>query len=154
MICANTIVVECEPMTLCLADEAIEIASTAERIMQIYRDVEKWPEWDDELEKVEWLGPFNQGNQGRLKPKGGPWVNFMLLSVDNHGFTNVSKLPLSNLEFEHTITKNSMGVTVRHRVKISGLLSIFFFAFFNKKIGRGLPLALRKLKAKAEKTHD
>ncbi|MES2216820.1 MAG: hypothetical protein V4501_00260 [Pseudomonadota bacterium] len=66
-------------------------------------------------------------------------------------FTDIARLPLTQVIFEHVMVEISPGHTqVTHTVKIMGILTWFFSRVIGKQIAKGLPQALKNLAAKAE----
>jgi hypothetical protein len=141
-------------MNIKIAQCEIYIRTTPDVIMRFYRDVSSWPIWDGELDCVSLDGSFQNGTIGKLKPKRGPAFKFMLIDVDERGFSNVSKLPGARLVFNHTIEEKNNGVIVRHEAHISGPLSLFFFLILKRHITGGLKTAMNNLKHQAEKNEQ
>jgi hypothetical protein len=63
-----------------------------------------WPEWNLDSEWVRLDGPFVQGSTGRLKPKGGFAVPFVIERlVPGSEFVDTSRLPGARLTFAHVV---------------------------------------------------
>lgn len=133
-------------------EHRITVQASPERIFEIYRDVERWKEWDSEVEWSTIKGSFVAGSVGKLKPPKGPISPIKIVDVrENESFTVESKLPLCLLKFEHEITvQDSIETSVTHRVIFTGPLHGLFANIIGKQIDAGLPKTMRGLKLKAE----
>lgn len=141
-------------MNIKIAQCEIYIRARPDVMMRLYRDVSSWPIWDEELDCVSLDGPFQNGTFGKLKPKGGPIFKFMLIDVDERGFSNIAKLPGARLIFNHTVEEKNNGVIVRHEAHISGPLSLLFLLILKRQITGGLKTAMINLKHLAEKNEQ
>jgi hypothetical protein len=117
-----------------------------ESVWALYEQVSGWKEWDHEVESSRLDGPFQVGSAGVLKPRGGPASKFRLTGVTpGRGFSDVTRLPLATLAFEHTLTPESSGTRIHHRVTIRGPLAFLFSRVIGRKIAAGLPSAVAAL---------
>lgn len=133
--------------------EQVVIRASPETIFSIYQNVEGWCQWDPEVESASIAGDFVSGTAGKLKPTSGPPVRMRLTEVDrNRSFTDETTLPLCSMKFEHHLVQEGQATRVVHRVSFSGPLAFFFGRVIGRQVRRGLPEALRRLKALAE-TH-
>ena len=90
--------------------------------------------------------------KGWLKPKGGPKVKFELLDVqENKRFHDRSYLPLTHLDFIHTLERDGEFTIVTHEVKMKGLLTFIFSKVIGSGIKKDMPDAVAKLVEIAEK---
>jgi uncharacterized membrane protein len=50
-------------------EASIDVSAPAERVFDVYADVERWPEWTESVTRVERLdsGPFQVGSRARVK---------------------------------------------------------------------------------------
>lgn len=121
-------------------------AASPESIWAQWCDVTRWPVWDDGIEHVTLEGPFAAGTKGVLKPAGGPKAQFELTDVQPvEGFTDVTKLPLARMCFEHSAVREGDLTRVTHRVTISGPATPLFSRVIGRGIAKGLPGAVRTL---------
>jgi ligand-binding SRPBCC domain-containing protein len=122
-----------------------------ERVWAHYADPTAWPVWDHETEHVSVEGPMDVGVRGRLKPRGGPATSFVFTHVEpGRGFTDVARLPLARLEFDHRIDPDGDGSRFTHRVTITGPLAPLFARVVGRGVAAGLPRAMRELARLAE----
>lgn len=101
-------------------------------------DVATWPEWNTDIEWVRLDGPFVQGATGKLKPKGGPTVSFVIRSlVADREFIDVSKLIGARLEFAHRLTRTGDTTRIDVEISIEGPLAWLW----TRLMGKGLKSA-------------
>lgn len=132
-------------------EHRIAIAASAERVFQIYEDVQNWHTWDPDTKQAFLEGPFRVGSRGRLTPPKGMTVPMLLTQVEpGKCFTVESKIPLFRMLFEHELVPMKGATEVIHRVTFSGFLSFVLGPMLSRQLNSGLPVTLRKLKAVAE----
>jgi hypothetical protein len=97
----------------------------AERFFERWADMATWPDWNLDTEWVRLDGPFASGATGKLKPKGGPTVRFVVESViPGKEFVDVSLLMGARLTFRHDVSTTPEGRTaVDVAVTIDGPLA-------------------------------
>jgi hypothetical protein len=61
------------------------------------------------------------------------------------GFTNVTRLPLCTLQFDHTVEPLADGVRITHRATFRGLAAPLFRRVIGVGITRDLPDTLHRL---------
>lgn len=134
---------------------SVESRSTKEIVWNIWKDVEHWNKWDVEVEWSKLEGDFSAGTKGKLKPKGGPVVNFEVCVVEpENRFIDRASLPLTKLEFIHEISSTENGVYITHKVRMTGILTIIFSRLMGRKIQQGLPQAVKNLATLAEQRYN
>lgn len=125
--------------------------ATPEQLWQLYQDPTTWPEWDHQLEDVTVDGPFETGSTGTIKPVGGPRTKFRMVEVtEKVSFTDVTRLPLGKMRFDHWIEPGVSDTSFVHRVTITGPLTPLFARVIGRKVADDLPAAMRTLAARAE----
>lgn len=132
-------------------EHTVTTSATPDQLWDRYRRPETWPEWDHETASVSVEGPMVSGARGTLKPVRGPETPFTFTEVTpGAGFTNVSRLPLARMSFEHVIEPTAAGSRFTHRVTITGPLSPLFGRMVGRSIAAGLPAAMQRLARLAE----
>jgi len=122
------------------------------QLWQLYQDPTTWPEWDHQLEDVTVDGPFETGSTGTIKPVGGPRTRYRMVAVtEKVSFTDVTRLPLATMRFDHRIEPGVSDTAFVHRVTITGPLSPLFARVIGRKVAADLPAAMRTLAALAER---
>lgn len=100
--------------------------NTAE-IYAVWTDINRWPEWLDDVESTQMQGPFKPGSFFKFKPKGGPNLKLELTEVTiNRSFTDMTRFPLARMYDVHELMETTDGVEIRSTVKISGLASFLW----------------------------
>ena len=131
---------------------SIKTKAKPEAIWALWSKIETWPTWDHGIEGGQVDGPFISGSRGWLKPKGGPRVKFLLIDVqENKRFHDRSFLPLTHLDFIHTIETDGEFTVVTHQVEMKGLLTFIFSRVIGTGIKKDMPTAMLKLSEIAEK---
>lgn len=117
-----------------------------------WADMATWPEWNTDTEWVRLDGPFVQGATGKLKPTGGPTVEFVVAElVDGRTFVDVSTLIGARLTFRHDVTPNDAGgCAIDVRVTVEGPLRVLWTAILGNGIKASLQDDLDRLVAVAE----
>lgn len=125
--------------------------ATPEQLWRLYQDPTTWPEWDHQIEDVTVDGPFETGATGTIKPVGGPRTRFRMVEVtEKVSFTDVTRLPLAKMRFDHWIEPGVGDTSFVHRVTITGPLTPLFARVIGRKVADELPAAMRTLAARAE----
>jgi hypothetical protein len=105
-----------------------------------WADMATWPEWNTDTEWVRLDGAFVQGATGVLKPKGGPKVRFVVATLTDRRFVDVSSLQGARLTFDHTVTVIDGGSRVDVEVSLTGPLA----RLWNLVLGKGIKATLQR----------
>ena len=128
-----------------------QTSASPEDLWQHYCQPTRWPEWDHGTVLVTVDGPLQEGTRGALKPAKGPKAAFTVTEVTpGVSFTDVTKLPLTTLEFAHVIEVVGGTTVFTHRVTMTGLLTPLFSRLVGRTIAADLPAAMRSLATLAE----
>jgi hypothetical protein len=126
-------------------------------IWELWKNTADWPRWDHDVEACSLNENFAIGARGRLKPRGGPIIDFEITELEPmKSFTDeavvpFALLPLARLVFRHDIKRvSSETVEVTHTVEIRGCCSFLFAKLMGRQIAQGLPLAMQNLSKLAE----
>lgn len=124
----------------------IKAGVSKEQIWQIWLDVENWNKWDKDVEWSKIEKDFSIGQKGILKPTGGPKTKFVFTELTlNKSFTTQSSLPLTKMDFVHTIKEKNGELFLTHSIVFSGFLSFIFAKLIGEKSAKGLPIAMKNL---------
>jgi len=126
--------------------------ATAMDVWNLWKDVETWPVWDHELEWSKLNGPFKNGTEGELKPKGWFASKFRIISMEEgKSHSDITEMPFTSLIFNHIVTPalNSQ-VNISHSVQVTGLLAPLLWLTMRFTLKKGLPLAVERLAKMAE----
>jgi hypothetical protein len=113
-------------------------------------DMASWPEWNADTEWVRLDGPFAAGSTGVLKPKGGPKVRFVVASLTDREFVDVSRLLGARLTFDHQIAPTETGCRIDVRVTMHGPLARLWATILGKGFRTSLQPDLDRLVALVE----
>jgi hypothetical protein len=118
-------------------DETLVDAS-AEQLYRALIDVARWPEWDDELERVSIAGEAAAGAAFVLRPRGGPNVRMKIVSADRpRCFVDCALLPLARIQTTHELRPQGGGTLVRSVIEISGPLGFLWDRLVARKLADG-----------------
>lgn len=135
-----------------IAQHSIKTKASPEAIWALWSDIKTWNTWDHGIENGEIEGALIEGANGWLKPKGGPKVKFKILRAEkNKVFHDRSSLPLTSLDFIHTLERDGDYTIVTQRVEMTGLLTFIFAKVIGSGIKKDMPSAMAKLVEMAEK---
>ena len=105
-----------------------------------WADMATWPDWNADTEWVRLDGPFVEGATGVLKPKGGPKVKFVVTTLTDTDFVDVSLLMGARLTFAHHIVATADGCRIDVEVSLIGLLA----HVWNMVLGKGIRTSLQR----------
>ncbi|GIB53803.1 hypothetical protein VCSRO187_3627 [Vibrio cholerae] len=135
-------------------ENSILVKASRSQVYQLYRDVENWKEWDQEVKASKISSEFQEGCSGFLTPSKGPTAKIKIVKVcQDVSFTVVSKLPFCCMCFEHELIDEGNLTRVIHRVLFSGKLRFLFGFLIGNQIKKGLPQTLQGLKNRVENNH-
>ncbi len=107
---------------------------TKEQIWKVLTDINKWNEWDKDLEWTELKGEAKLNTNFFLKPKGGPKTKLTISQFDKPNvFADISHLPLAKMHTIHTFTQTSEGLKIQVDIKILGLLTFLWSKVIGQK---------------------
>lgn len=124
---------------------------TNEQIWKVLTDVNKWNEWDKDLEWTELKGEAKLNADFFLKPKGGPKTKLTISQFDKPNvFADISHLPLAKMHTIHTLTQTSEGLKIQVDIKVTGLLTFLWSKVIAQKQIEGGVNQTNQLIAKAK----
>lgn len=128
--------------------------TTALRPEQLYRavaDINRWPQWDSELEAASHDGRLEAGSPFMLKPKGGPKVSMTIERAEEPScFVDISHLPLAKMRTSHRFTAEPGGTRVDIGIEIWGPLAFLWDWIVARKMAAGTAEQTRAFFAHAE----
>jgi hypothetical protein len=123
-----------------LARASVTSSAAPRAFFARWADMATWPEWNTDTEWVRLDGSFVQGATGVLKPKGGPKVKFVVTTLTETDFVDVSLLRGARLTFAHHIVETDTGSEVQVTVSLDGPLA----KIWNLVLGKGLKASLQR----------
>jgi ligand-binding SRPBCC domain-containing protein len=131
------------------------VEAAAEAIYRALLDVARWPEWDDELERVTIADKAMVGTSFTLRPKGGPNVRMKIVAADpSRRFVDCALLPLAHIETTHELLPQDGGTLVRSVIAISGPLGFLWDRLVARKLADGAHAQTLRLGAHAASRSD
>jgi len=123
----------------------------ANQVWTVITDINRWNEWDDEIEFTKLVGEPKFGASFELKPKEGPITQLNISQFDKPSiFADIAHLPLAKMETIHTMSQTLEGLVIRVDIKIKGFLSLLWIRVIgNKQIESG-PDQTKKLIERAK----
>lgn len=130
----------------------VETTAPPEKIWGAWTDVERWPEWDTELDSAALDGGFALGAKGKLKPKSSPASRFFISElIPGEGYAFITRLPLCELKVDRHLTrKEGGGAFFTHEVSFVGPLSFVFGNLLGRRYREALPVVMEHLRRIAE----
>jgi hypothetical protein len=130
------------------------VAAAAEPIYRALLDVARWPEWDDELDRVTIASPAVAGALFTLRPKGGPNVRMKIVAAEPaRRFVDCALLPLARIETAHELLPQPGGTLVRSVIMVSGPLGFLWDRLVARKLAEGAHAQTLRLGAHAAQGH-
>ena len=75
-------------------EHSVEAVAGTDRIFEILRDVGRWPEWNQGVERIDLDGPFATGTSGVMVIPGQGSLRFRLAWVgEGRGFEDETEIP-------------------------------------------------------------
>lgn len=136
-------------------EAVIEVAAPAERVFDVYTDVEHWPDWTRSATRVERLdeGPFRVGSRARIRQPRLPVAVWEVTDlVPGRSFTWVARGPGVVTTGRHEITPAAEPgrVTVTATLEQGGALGPLLGRLTRGLTNRYLDMEVRGLKARCE----
>ena len=123
----------------------------ADKIWRVWTDVNRWTEWQDDIESAKLEGPFIKGAIIHLRPKGGPNVKVELLGVEPLvNFTDLTRFPLAEMTVDHDLVRYGDELEIRTSIKVTGALAFLWSRIVAKDILASLPEQTRRLIERAK----
>lgn len=129
----------------------LETTASPDKIWTIWMAVTRWPEWDTELESVQFEGNVALGANGKLTPKTGPKSKFTISQLaPGESYTFITQLPLCKLHVHRFLHNLNNGTRFTHEVSFEGVSAGIFGKLLGKQYQSVLPSAMQNLKTMAE----
>jgi uncharacterized protein YndB with AHSA1/START domain len=99
-----------------------ETTAAPEAIWRLWADVERWPEWNADIERIELRGPFATGSTIAMTPRGQETVELRLTEVaEGERFVDEADLDNTVLRTMHRIERLGDGrMRVVYRLAATG----------------------------------
>lgn len=137
-------------------EATIGVAAPAERVFDVYSDVERWPDWTQSVTSVERLdqGPLRVGSRVRIKQPRFPVAVWEVIElVPGRSFTWVARGPGIVTTGSHVVAPEASGglVNVTASLEQGGMLGPLLGLLTKRLTNRYLDIEVRGLKAHCER---
>ncbi|HEX6935972.1 MAG TPA: SRPBCC family protein [Actinomycetes bacterium] len=132
-----------------------DVAAPAERVFDVYADVEHWPDWTASVTSVERLdeGPLRVGSRARIKQPRLPVAVWEVTDlVPGRSFTWIARGPGIVTTGSHVVAQAGSGDRVRVTASLEqgGVLGPLLGLLTKRLTNRYLDIEVRGLKAHCE----
>ena len=134
-------------------EAAIDVAAPAQRVFDVYTDVERWPEWTDSVTSVQLLdtGPLRVGSRARIKQPRLPTAEWEVVElVPGQSFSWTARGPGIRTTGHHLVSGRDGPVTVTAALEQAGPLGPVLGLMTKRLTERYLQMEVRGLKARCE----
>ena len=124
---------------------------SAAEVWKVWADVDRWQEWQGDIDFARLDGAFVQGGKFTLKPQGGPKVKIEILKCDiNRNFTDLTRFPLARMFGSHDMIEHGDGLELTTTISIEGPLAFVWRKIVAQGVADSLPSQTEKLVARAQ----
>jgi hypothetical protein len=133
-------------------EHSIETSAAPEAIWQQWSDVERWPEWNRDIERIEMDGPFGAGSRILMTPSGQEPVELRIAAAVEPGlFVDEADLGEIVVRTTHRIDRlDDKRVQVTYRMEITGQAADTLGAQIGPQISGDFPEVLAALVERTE----
>ena len=123
-----------------------------EAVWALWADVDRWHEWDEDIEWARLEGPFREGAKFTLKPKGGPRVGIALTRIEPlRGYTDETRFPLATMHGIHDMEETAEGLKLTITIRIRGPLAWLWRKIVAEGVAAEAPAQMDALAAYARR---
>ncbi|WP_299215831.1 SRPBCC family protein [uncultured Aquimarina sp.] len=130
---------------------SILINNSQQKVWDFLTSVDRWKQWDTELDDSILLEKFSFGAKGILIPKKGPKLKFHISELTpNESYTFVTKMPIGTLEIKRTLENKGNQIEFTDDIRFTGFLKRFFGLMLGSNFKAVLPKVMENFKRLAE----
>lgn len=119
---------------------------SAERVWDVWTDVNRWHLWQDDVEYAKIDGAFEAGKKFAFRPKGGPNLQLELTAVEPQSvFVDVTRFPLARMIDSHELIDHGDELEIRSTITLEGPLAFLWRKLVGEGVAKGLPEQTRRL---------
>jgi uncharacterized protein YndB with AHSA1/START domain len=135
------------------AEHSIEASATPEAVWRQWVDVDRWPEWNGDIERIELDGPFAAGSRITMTPRGQDPVGLRIAeAVEPTLFVDEADLGEIVVRTIHRVDPLPEGRTrVTYRMEITGPGAETIGSRIGPEISGDFPDVLSALAERAER---
>jgi hypothetical protein len=129
----------------------VRCSTNPERLYRAVADIDRWPEWGNDLEWTKIETPAMTGAFFTLKPKGGPEIAMLVEKAEApHRFVDLAKLPLARMRTSHEIASIGHETLITIVIEIFGPLAFLWDRIIAKPQAADMARQTQRLIAFAE----
>jgi uncharacterized protein YndB with AHSA1/START domain len=131
----------------------MSVSTTASRqaVYALWADPAGWSRWDPQVASAAMNGPIRVGARGKLKGTTGPDSNIEIIAMEpGVRFTYAASGPGLRMVFDRRFEPGD-ATRFTHSVSITGAAAGFLAPRIGPRIQQGMPAAMQRLKALAER---
>jgi uncharacterized protein YndB with AHSA1/START domain len=134
------------------AEHIIETSATREQIWRLWADVATWPEWNDDIERIELIGPFAAGGRILMTPIGDETVDLRIAeATEPESFVDEADFGEIVVRTMHRVEPlDDEGSRVTYRMEIIGPAADALGPQLGPEISGDFPQTLAALARRAE----
>jgi uncharacterized protein YndB with AHSA1/START domain len=130
---------------------SLTTTATKAAVYALWADPSTWSRWDPQVASVTMSGPIRVGARGKMKGTSGPDSNIEITAIEpGVRFAYAATGPGLRMVFERRFETGD-ATRFTHSVAISGAMSGFLAPRIGPRIQEGMPAAMGRLKALAER---
>lgn len=116
-------------------------AVSKDQIWKTWSDINRWAEWDGDIEYARTKEPFQKGCRFELKPKRGPKVTLELVECEpGSHYTDLTRFPLAKMYGHHEMKELPSGnLLLKTTMSVAGPLTFLWRILVAQKIVNHLP---------------
>ena len=135
-------------------EHSLETVAKAETIFEIIRDVGRWPEWNQGVERIDLDGPFATGTTGVMVIPDQGSLSFRLAWVgEGRGFEDETEIPGAEavVRVRHSLEPLAGGGTrITYRATVEGAAAEVLGPEIGPAVSADFPEVMAALAARAE----
>ncbi len=134
-------------------EHAIETTATPQAIWRTWSDVERWPDWNADLERAQLSGPFAAGSTITMYQRSGDTIELRIAAAsESEGFVDQADLGDVVVRTIHRLEPLENGrLRVTYRMEITGLQADTLGPQIGPEITADFPGVLAALVERAER---
>jgi Polyketide cyclase / dehydrase and lipid transport len=149
---AEIISAKTKEVTMSATEHSVETSATPGAIWRLWADVESWPEWNGDIERVELVGPFAAGGTIVMTPIGEESVELRIAeAVEPELFVDEAELGEIVVRTTHRVQPlDGERARVTYRMEITGPAADTLGPQIGPEISSDFPQTLAALAERAE----
>jgi uncharacterized protein YndB with AHSA1/START domain len=129
----------------------VATTATKQGVYALWANPATWSSWDPQVAGATMNGPIRVGTRGKLRGTSGPDSNIEIIAMEpGVRFAYAASGPGLRMVFDRRFEAGD-ATRFTHSVTITGAASGFLAPRIGKRIQEGLPTAMQRLKAAAER---